>query len=124
MTRHTILWYLVAEDITYSYSYHLNIVSVIFYDGSEASNATRKITYDITLSTYFDTTDPKKLGLIGNICGAFSLFRLAATLGMGTERSKAKADMITAMLRERLFPNADNFCKLFAMRLRYYSDNA
>lgn len=71
--------------------------------------------WDITLSTYFDTTDPEKLGLIGNICGAFSLFRLAATLGMGTERTKAKAPLITTMLREKLFPNIDNFCKLFAM---------
>jgi len=76
-----------------------------------------KQVWDITLSTYFDTTDPEKLGLIGNICGAFSLFRLAATLGMGTERSRAKADMITDMLRERLFPNTDNFCKLFSMQL-------
>ena len=71
--------------------------------------------WDITLSTYFDTTDPEKLGLIGNVCGAFSLFRLAATLGMGTERTKAKSALITALLRERLFPNTDNFCKLFAM---------
>ena len=73
--------------------------------------------WDITLSTYFDTADPGKLGLIRNICGAFSLFRLAATLGMGTERTKAKAPVITAMLRERFFPNADNFCKLFSMPL-------
>ncbi|MBO6230612.1 MAG: anti-sigma factor antagonist [Ruminiclostridium sp.] len=73
--------------------------------------------WDITLSTYFDTSDPGKLGLIRNICGAFSLFRLAATLGMGTERAKAKAPVITAMLRERFFPNVDNFCKLFSMPL-------
>ena len=73
--------------------------------------------WDITLSTYFDTTDPEKLGLIGNVCGAFSLFRLAATLGMGTERTRANAPLITTMLRERLFPNTDNFCKLFAMPL-------
>ena len=73
--------------------------------------------WDITLSTYFDTAAPRKLGLIRNICGAFSLFRLAATLGMGTERTKAKAPLITTMLRERFFPNADNFCKLFSMPL-------
>ena len=73
--------------------------------------------WDITLSTYFDTTDPEKLGLVGKICGAFSLFRLAATLGLGTERSRNNSAMITAMLRERLFPNTDNFCKLFAMQL-------
>ena len=73
--------------------------------------------WDITLSTYFDTTDPGKLGHIGNICGAFSLFRLAATLGMGTERTKAKAPLITTMLREKLFPNTYSFCKLFAMQL-------
>ena len=70
--------------------------------------------WDITLSTYFDTDDPEKLGHIGNICKAFSLLRLAATLGMGTERTKARSALITAMLRERLFPNTDNFCKLFA----------
>ena len=73
--------------------------------------------WDITLSTYFDTTDPEKLGLVGKICGAFSLFRLAATLGLGTERSRNNSAMITAMLRERLFPNTDNFCKLFSMQL-------
>ena len=70
--------------------------------------------WDITLSTYFDTDDPEKLAHIGNICKAFSLLRLAATLGMGTERIKANSALITAMLRERLFPNTDNFCKLFA----------
>ena len=70
--------------------------------------------WDITLSTYFDTDDPEKLAHIGNICKAFSLLRLAATLGMGTERTKAKSALITAMLRERLFPNTDNFCKLLA----------
>ena len=76
-----------------------------------------KQVWDITLSTYFDTTDPEKLGLIGNICGAFSLFRLAATLGLGTERSRNNSAMITAMLREKLFPNTYSFCKLFAMQL-------
>ena len=76
-----------------------------------------KQVWDITLSTYFNTSDPKKLEHIGNLCGAFSLFRLAATLGLGTERLKANAPLITATLREKLFPNTDNFCKLFSMPL-------
>ncbi|MBQ9384714.1 MAG: anti-sigma factor antagonist [Ruminiclostridium sp.] len=76
-----------------------------------------KQVWDITLSTYFDTQDPKRLELLGNICGAFSLFRLAATLGMGTERTRANAERITAILREKLFPNTESFCRLFAMPL-------
>ena len=85
-------------------------IKIIGLDSEKA-----KQIWNITLSTYFDTTDPERLIRIDNKCGAFSLFRLAATLGMGTERTRASADFIKALLRERLFPNTDNFCRLFAM---------
>ena len=76
-----------------------------------------KQVWGITLSTYYGTTDKQKLELLGQRCGAFALMRMATTLGMGSERANASAPRMTAILRERLFPNTDNFCKLFAMQV-------
>ena len=74
-----------------------------------------KQVWGITLSTYYSTTDKQKLERLGQRCGAFALMRMATTLGMGSERAEASAPGMTALLRQRLFPNTDNFCKLFAM---------
>ena len=74
-----------------------------------------KQVWGITLSTYYGTADKQKLELLGQRCGAFALMRMATTLGMGSERAKASSPGMTALLRQRLFPNTDNFCKLFAM---------
>ncbi len=74
-----------------------------------------KQVWGIALSTYYGTSDRQKLELLGQRCGAFALLRMATTLGMGTKRSKAHASSMVPMLRERLFPNTDNFCRLFAM---------
>jgi hypothetical protein len=74
-----------------------------------------KKVWGITLSTYYGTTDPQKLELLGNRCAAFALLRMANTLGIGSERARQNADPLVALLRQRLFPNVENFCKLFAM---------
>ena len=74
-----------------------------------------KQVWGITLSTYYGTTDKQKLELFGQRCGAFALMRMATTLGMGSKRAEESAPGMTALLRQRLFPNTDNFCKLFAM---------
>ena len=74
-----------------------------------------KKVWGITLSTYYGTTDPQKLELLGNRCAAFALLRMANTLGLGSERARQNADPLVALLRQRLFPNVENFCKLFAM---------
>lgn len=73
-----------------------------------------KQVWGITLSTYYGITDPQKLELIGKRCGAFALMRMATTLGMGSERAKASAPGMTALLHQQLFPNTDAFCKLLA----------
>ena len=71
--------------------------------------------WGITLSTYYGTTDKQKLELLGQRCGAFALLRMATTLGMGSKKAMERSAGMVAMLRQRLFPNTDNFCKLFAM---------
>ena len=77
-----------------------------------------KQVWGITLSTYYGTADPQELALIGKRCGAFALMRMASTLGMGSERAKENAPGMTAMLRQQLFPNTENFCRLLAMGTR------
>lgn len=74
-----------------------------------------KQVWGIMLSAYYGTTDKQKLELFSQRCGAFALMRMATTLGMNSKRAEASAPEITALLRQRLFPNTDNFCKLFAM---------
>ncbi len=76
-----------------------------------------KKVWGILLSTYYGTTDPQKLELIGNRCAAFALLRMATTLGFENTRSRASVKPMLALLRKRLFPNTDNFCKLFAAPL-------
>ncbi|MBQ3841734.1 MAG: anti-sigma factor antagonist [Ruminiclostridium sp.] len=71
--------------------------------------------WGITLSTYYGTTDKQKLEFLGQRCGAFALMRMATTLGMDSDNVSGRAEAMIAMLREKLFPNTDNFCKLFAM---------
>lgn len=73
--------------------------------------------WGITLSTYYGTTDQQRLELLGQRCGAFALLRMATTLGMGSGRAEERSAGIVAMLRERLFPNTENFCRLFSMPL-------
>ena len=72
--------------------------------------------WGITLSTYYGTADKQKLELLGRRCAAFALMRMATTLGMGSGRAEERSAAMVAMLREKLFPNTDNFCKLFAMQ--------
>lgn len=74
-----------------------------------------KQVWGIMLSTYYGTTDPQKLELLSKRCGAFALLRVATTLGMGTQRTKAHSAGIVATLRQQLFPNADGLCQLFSM---------
>ncbi len=78
-----------------------------------------KKVWGITLSAYYGTTDPQKLELLGQRCGSFSLLRMATTLGMvtATEEKVNRKDNMIALLRERLFPNTDNLCRLFAMQV-------
>ena len=74
-----------------------------------------KQVWGVMLSTYYGTADKEKLELMGNRCAAFALMRMATTLGIqGTGAEKYAVSMV-AMLRQRLFPNVDNFCKLLAM---------
>ncbi len=73
-----------------------------------------KQVWGIMLSTYYGTTDSQRLELISKRCGAFALVRMATTLAFGG-RAKAVAPAIVAMLRERLFPVADEICGLLAM---------
>ena len=74
-----------------------------------------KQVWGIFLSTYYGTTDEKKLEMISRRCGAFGLLRMANTLGFESERTKAHAPAMVEMLRQNLFPNADDFCALFGM---------
>ena len=71
--------------------------------------------WGIALSTYYGTTDKQKLELMGQRCGAFALMRMATTLGIDSNNVSGRSEAMVALLRERLFPNTDNFCKLFAM---------
>ena len=73
-----------------------------------------KQVWGIMLSTYYGTTDPQRLELISKRCGAFALVRMATTLAFGG-RAQQVAPAIVAMLRERLFPAADEICGLLAM---------
>ena len=74
--------------------------------------------WGIALSTYYGTTDKQKLEFLGQRCGAFALMRMATTLGIDSKNmTPERASAMVAPLRERLFPNTDNFCKLFAMPL-------
>ncbi len=73
-----------------------------------------KQVWGIMLSTYYGTTDPQRLELISKRCGAFALVRMATTLAFGG-RAKEVAPAIVAMLRERLFPAADEICGLLVM---------
>lgn len=78
-----------------------------------------KQVWGVLLSTYFGTTDPGQLELLNNRCAAFALMRMATTLGINSENKKKYVDNqtngIVAVLRQQLFPNTENFCKLFAM---------
>ncbi len=71
--------------------------------------------WGITLSTYYGTADKQKLELLGQRCGAFALVRMATTLGIDSDNVSGRSESMVAMLRQRLFPNTDNFCRLFAM---------
>lgn len=71
--------------------------------------------WGILLSTYYGTTDPQRLELINQRCGAFALLRMATTLGFKTTRSRQNSGAMLTLLRERMFPNTEAFCKLFAM---------
>ncbi len=73
-----------------------------------------KQVWGIMLSTYYGTTDPQRLELISKRCGAFALVRMTTTLAFGG-RAQQAAPAIVAMLRERLFPAADEICGLLAM---------
>ena len=66
------------------------------------------------LSTYYGTTDPQKLEMISKKLGAFALLRMGTTVALG-ERAKQAAPNIVALLRQRLFPETEGLCKLFAM---------
>ena len=74
-----------------------------------------KQVWGITLSCYYGTADKQRLELLGNRCTAFALLRMATTLGFHSEKTERYASGMVTMLRERLFPNTENFCKLFAM---------
>ena len=74
-----------------------------------------KKVWGIMLSTYYGTTDSQKLELISKRCGAFALLRMATTLGIGTKRAEESSAKIVEILRQQLFPNADDLCRLFAM---------
>ena len=76
-----------------------------------------KKVWGIALSTYYGTTDEKRLELISHRCSAFALLRMATTLGFQSERTKAHAASMVAMLRQNLFPNTDQFCALFSMQV-------
>lgn len=101
----------------------------MYIAGSQHPAATEKVIglkYDyskqvwgIVLSTYFGTTDSERLELLGHRCAAFALMRMATTLGIVSKNNKEYAENQTnnmiALLRQQLFPNVENFCKLFAM---------
>lgn len=74
-----------------------------------------KQVWGIFLSTYYGTTDEKRLEMISKRCGAFGLLRMANTLGFESETTKAHAPAIVELLRQNLFPNTDSFCALFGM---------
>ena len=76
--------------------------------------------WGILLSSYYGTTDPAKLELINNRCAAFALLRMATTLSMNSANKSRYDDVsgqIVAALRQQLFPNTENFCRLLAMTM-------
>ncbi|MCR5205920.1 MAG: phosphotransferase, partial [Lachnospiraceae bacterium] len=73
-----------------------------------------KQVWGIMLSTYYGTTDPDKLEMISKKIGAFALLRMGTTVALG-ERAKQSAPGIVTLLRQKLFPNTDALCQLFAM---------
>ena len=73
-----------------------------------------KKVWGIMLSTYYGTTDQQKLEFVGKKIGAFALLRMATTLTLG-EFAKAAAPNIVALLRQRLFPDTEELCRLFSM---------
>ncbi len=72
---------------------------------------------NIMLATYYGTTDQMQLELYGHRCTAFAFMRMATTLGIGNGRADQFADGIVTALRQQMFPNIENFCKLLAMPL-------
>ncbi|MEE5994238.1 MAG: phosphotransferase [Oscillospiraceae bacterium] len=72
---------------------------------------------NIMLATYYSTTDQKQLELYGKRCTAFAFMRMATTFGIGNGRADQFADGIVTALRQQMFPNIENFCKLLAMPL-------
>lgn len=77
-------------------------------------NVSRDV-YDILETAGFT----EQLELLSHRCAAFALMRMATTLGIDSENKKKYAENQTngmiALLRQQLFPNTENFCKLFAM---------
>lgn len=73
-----------------------------------------KKVWGISLSAYYGTTDQKRLEMISKRCGAFALLRMANTLGFEVGRARERAESMTALLRQRMFPNVDAFCGLFS----------
>lgn len=72
-------------------------------------------TEGIALSSYLGTTDTKQLELFSQRCAAFAFLRMATTLGFESGRARKVAGNMVSVLRRQLFPNTENFCKLFAM---------
>ncbi|MCR5142917.1 MAG: anti-sigma factor antagonist [Ruminococcus sp.] len=71
--------------------------------------------WGIALSSYLGTTDTKQLELFSQRCAAFTFLRMATTLGFESGRAREVAGNMVSVLRRQLFPNTENFCKLFAM---------
>lgn len=82
---------------------------------SEIFAAVEGKTEDIALSSYLGTTDTKQLELFSQRCAAFAFLRMATTLGFESGRAREAAGNMLSVLRRQLFPNTENFCKLFAM---------
>ena len=96
----------------------------MYLSGMNNPNVTREVigidyemskqVWGVMLSTYYGTTDPQKLEMISKKLGAFALLRMGTTVALG-ERAKQAAPNIVALLRQRLFPETEGLCKLFAM---------
>ncbi len=96
----------------------------MYLSGMNNPNVTREVigidyemskqVWGIMLSAYYGTTDPNKLEMISKKLGSFALLRMGTTVTLG-ERAKQSAPNIVALLRQRLFPNTDALCQLFAM---------
>lgn len=96
----------------------------MYLSGMNNPNITREVigidyemskqVWGVMLSTYYGTADPQKLEMIGKKLGAFALLRMGTTVAMG-ERARQAAPNIVPLLRQRLFPNTDGLCQMFAM---------